>query len=244
MTTSVSKNADRIAGMFDAIARRYDLLNRTLSAGIDRGWRRRAIESLQLTPSDCLLDLCTGTADLAITASGCSPAPRRVVGVDFAHEMLRIGRAKVERAGLVPRVALVRCDAMRLGLRDGSVDAVTIGFGIRNVEDPAVVCRELHRVLRSGGRVAILEFSVPSAAWFRAVYMLYFRYIVPRLGRLISGHAFAYEYLPASVDMFAKPDEFVKILRHAGFARIQAVPLTFGAVFLYTGYKDARIPNP
>jgi len=232
-----SKSPDRIAAMFDAIAGRYDLLNHLLSAGIDYTWRRRAIASLALTGTERVLDLCTGTADLAIAARAAAPAAR-VVGVDFSHEMLRVGAAKVRRASLGGSVELVRGDAMRIPVATASVDAVTIAFGIRNVERPDIACRDMYRVLRPRGRFAILEFAIPTTPVFRAVYLAYFRHILPRLGRAVSRHESAYDYLPASVNAFATPDDFVKILRQSGFVDIQAVPLTFGAVFLYTGCRD------
>jgi demethylmenaquinone methyltransferase / 2-methoxy-6-polyprenyl-1,4-benzoquinol methylase len=235
---SVSKSPDRIEGMFDAIAGRYDFLNHVLSAGIDYTWRRRAIASLALTGTERVLDLCTGTADLAIAARVASPPAALVVGVDFSHEMLRVGHAKVRRAALGTSVVLVRGDAMRIPVADRSVDAVTIAFGIRNVEQPEVACRDMHRILAPGGRVAILEFAIPTIPVVRAAYLAYFRHVLPRIGKLISGHDAAYEYLPASVGAFSTPDDFVKILRHSGFTDIRAVPLTLGIVFLYTGRRD------
>jgi demethylmenaquinone methyltransferase/2-methoxy-6-polyprenyl-1,4-benzoquinol methylase len=190
-----------------------------------------------LTGTERLLDLCTGTADLAIAARAAAPAAR-VVGVDFSHEMLRVGAAKIQRASLGGAVVLVRGDAMRIPVATASVDAVTIAFGIRNVERPDIACRDMYRVLRPRGRFAILEFAIPTTPVFRAVYLAYFRHILPRLGRAVSRHESAYDYLPASVNTFATPDDFVKILRQSGFRDIQAVPLTFGAVFLYTGRRD------
>jgi demethylmenaquinone methyltransferase/2-methoxy-6-polyprenyl-1,4-benzoquinol methylase len=235
---SISKSPDRIEGMFDAIAGRYDFLNHVLSAGIDYTWRRRAIASLALVGTERVLDLCTGTADLAIAARAASPPAARVVGVDFSQEMLRVGHAKVRRAALGASVALVRGDAMRIPVADRSVDAVTIAFGIRNVEQPEVACRDMHRVLSPGGRVAILEFAIPTVPVVRAAYLAYFRHVLPRIGTLISRHHAAYKYLPASVSAFATPDDFVKILRQTGFIDIKAVPLTLGTVFLYTGRRD------
>jgi len=234
---SPSKSADRIEGMFDAIAGRYDLLNHLLSAGIDATWRRRAIASLALTGTERLLDLCTGTADLAIAAGAASPSAARVVGVDFSHNMLRVGDAKVRRASLGSPVTLVRGDAMRIPVASQSVDVVTIAFGIRNVEQPEIACRDMCRVLRPGGRIAILEFAIPTTPIVRAAYLAYFRHVLPRIGRAISHHGAAYDYLPASVNAFASPDDFVKILRQSGFTGIRAVPLTFGIVFLYTGSR-------
>jgi demethylmenaquinone methyltransferase/2-methoxy-6-polyprenyl-1,4-benzoquinol methylase len=238
MRPSPSKSPDRIARMFDAIAGRYDFLNHVLSAGIDYTWRRRAIASLGLTGTERVLDVCTGTADLAIAARTASPPAARVVGVDFSHEMLRVGHAKVQRAALGGSVALVRGDATGLPVATASVEAVTIAFGIRNVEHPEIACRDMYRVLGPRGRVAILEFAIPTIPVVRAAYLAYFRHVLPRIGRAISGHDAAYAYLPASVNAFATPDDFVKILRQSGFTDVRAVPLTFGIVFLYTGRRD------
>jgi demethylmenaquinone methyltransferase / 2-methoxy-6-polyprenyl-1,4-benzoquinol methylase len=236
------KRPDRIAGMFDAIAPRYDLLNRVLSAGIDRRWRTRAIESLGLTGREVLLDVCTGTADVALAArlpsgDGASFGAARVVGVDFAGEMLRIGLEKVRGANESARIGLVRADATRLPVRDRSVDAASVAFGIRNVQRPEVACAEMARALRPGGRLAILEFGVPRIPGIRTLYLWYFKYLLPLVGRRVSGHEAAYSYLPASVGAFPAPAEFMTILRHAGFDDVRAVPLTFGIVYLYTARR-------
>jgi demethylmenaquinone methyltransferase/2-methoxy-6-polyprenyl-1,4-benzoquinol methylase len=236
----VSKSAPKIAGMFDAIARRYDFLNHLLSGGIDRRWRKQAVASLRLTGRERVLDVCTGTADLAIAARTAHPAASSVIGVDFARAMLGVGLDKLRRRGLADRIQLARADAMRLPVADNAVDAVTIAFGIRNVESPAAACGEMYRVLRPGGRLAILEFAVPTVWPFRSVYMAYFCFVLPRLGRLFSGHTAAYDYLPASVGAFAAPDEFVALLRGIGFADVAARPLTFGVVVLYTACKAAE----
>jgi demethylmenaquinone methyltransferase / 2-methoxy-6-polyprenyl-1,4-benzoquinol methylase len=223
--------------MFDAIAGRYDFLNHFLSAGIDRRWRRHAVRSLELTGSERVLDLCTGTADLAIALRAGRPGAARVVGVDFAAAMLAVGRDKLRRRGLADRIQVVRADATQVPLLDGSIDAVTVAFGIRNIDDTAAACREMVRVLVPGGRLAILEFAVPTSRLFRSVYMWYFRHVLPRLGRLISRHDMAYEYLPASVGAFASPSDFVAVLRRAGFVEVSARPLTFGSVVLYNARK-------
>jgi demethylmenaquinone methyltransferase/2-methoxy-6-polyprenyl-1,4-benzoquinol methylase len=233
----VSKAPARIAGMFDAIARRYDLLNHVLSAGIDRWWRRRAIQSLALTGNERLLDLCAGTGDVAIAARRARPGVRRALGIDFAGAMLRVAQDKVRRAGCAGAIALVRGDATRVPLAACTVDAVTIAFGIRNVEDTAAAVAEMHRVLVAGGRFAILEFAVPTMPVLRTVYGWYFSHVLPRVGRAISRHEAAYAYLPASVGAFASPAAFVTILRQAGFSDVRAVPLTLGIVCLYTGRK-------
>jgi demethylmenaquinone methyltransferase/2-methoxy-6-polyprenyl-1,4-benzoquinol methylase len=223
--------------MFDAIAPRYDALNHLLSAGIDRHWRARAIRSLGLTGRERVLDLCTGTADLAIAARQARPAAARVVGVDFAGAMLTVGADKIRRLRLAGEIALVRGDAVRIPVADASMDALTIAFGIRNVDDAQTSSREMCRVLKPGGRLAVLEFAIPTAPIIRAAYLSYFRHVLPRIGRLVSRHDTAYEYLPESVGGFASPAEFMELLRNSGFADIAADPMTFGIVFLYTAKK-------
>ena len=235
MKSAPDKTPDRIAGMFDAIAPRYDLLNHVLSAGIDKRWRARAIGSLHLTGRETLLDVCTGTADVALQAR--TDGAARVVGIDFAGRMLSLGQRKVEAAGEASRITLVRGDAMRLPARDASADAVTVAFGIRNVQRPEVACAEMARTLRKGGRLAILEFGVPRIPGLGALYLWYFAHVLPRIGRAVSGHNAAYSYLPASVGTFPPPREFMAILAAAGFSDVRADPLTFGIVYLYTARK-------
>ena len=233
----LSKDPGRIAGMFDAIAGRYDFLNHLLSGGIDRRWRSRAVASLELTGREVVIDVCTGTADLAIAAVRARPGAARAVGVDFAGGMLDVARGKLDRLELADRVRLVRGDATRLPLASGSVDAVTIAFGIRNVDRLTQACGEMHRVLRRGGRLAVLEFALPTRPIWRQCYGWYLSHVLPRIGRLISRDRGAYRYLPASIDAFAKPDEFVKILRQAGFADVSTASLTYGIVCLYVGRR-------
>ena len=226
--------------MFDAIAPRYDLLNHVLSAGIDRRWRARAIRSLGLTGRETLLDVCTGTADVAIEARQGTSQPAhaaRVVGVDFAQAMLACGHRKVHDVREESRIALVRGDAANLPVRDGSVDAVTVAFGIRNVERPERACAEMARALRRGGRLAILEFGVPRIPGISTLYLWYFKYLLPRVGRMVSGHTAAYSYLPASVGTFPRPPAFMAILEQAGFTNVRADSLTFGIVYLYMAEK-------
>jgi demethylmenaquinone methyltransferase / 2-methoxy-6-polyprenyl-1,4-benzoquinol methylase len=227
--------------MFDAIAARYDFLNHLLSAGVDRYWRRRAIASLELKGGERVLDLCTGTADVAMAAASVRSPPARVVGIDFSSAMLQVGADKVRRARLSDRIALVRGDATRIPVAAASVDAVTIAFGIRNVENVQAACDEMRRVVRAGGRLAILEFAIPTLPGVRALYLWYFRHVLPLVGRLFSRHEGAYGYLPESVGAFATPSEFVTILRNHGFADATGVQLTFGIVFLYTARRDERL---
>ena len=232
------KDPARIAAMFDAIAARYDLLNHLLSAGLDRQWRARAVAALKLSGGETVLDLCTGTADLAIAAVGRQNGQAGcVIGIDFAARMLHLGQAKLRQAR-VTCVQLVRADAVSIPLAAGSIDAVTIGFGIRNVSDPAAVCAEMFRVLRPGGQLVILEFGVPHGRGLRAIYLWYFRRVLPWIGRLISRHREAYAYLPASVSAFSSPEAFSGLLDDAGFSHVHAAPLTFGIVYLYVAVKD------
>lgn len=234
MTTSTSKEPARISGMFDAIARRYDMLNHVLSAGLDTRWRRRLIRALALTERDRVVDVCTGTADLAIGAArGRGGHAGEVIGVDFSAAMLEIGRSKVSRAGLTSRVRLVRGDATALPLASASCDAAMIAFGIRNVVDTAQGLAELHRVLRADGRLAILEFGLPKDRRLGALYRSYFRHILPRIGRLVSRHSDAYEYLPASVSEFPSGAAFCSHLTRAGFSDVRHVSMAMGAVYLY-----------
>jgi demethylmenaquinone methyltransferase/2-methoxy-6-polyprenyl-1,4-benzoquinol methylase len=151
--------------------------------------------------------------------------------------MLRVGQVKIRRGRHEDRIALVHGDAARVPLEDGVVDAITIGFGIRNVENTAAACEEMRRVLVPGGRIAILEFAIPAMPGVRSLYLGYFNYILPFIGRMISRHDAAYGYLPASVGAFASPDEFVTILRQHGFVDVSAARLTFGIVVLYTGRR-------
>ncbi|MCA1585801.1 MAG: bifunctional demethylmenaquinone methyltransferase/2-methoxy-6-polyprenyl-1,4-benzoquinol methylase UbiE [Acidobacteria bacterium] len=237
MISDLDKNPTRIAGMFDAIAGRYDLLNTVLSGGLDRYWRRRALRTLRLNGRETLLDVCTGTADVAIGAARLRPGAARVVGLDFSSAMLRQGARKVSARGLDGQVHLVRGDAAALPAGDGSVDTVTMAFGIRNVEKPETVCRELFRVLRPGGRLALLEFGLPVVPAVRPAYLWYFNHVLPRIGRAVSRHDAAYSYLPQSVGVFPWGDAFAQLLAGAGFNNVQSQPLTLGVVYLYSGTR-------
>ena len=237
MNQTPDKSPARISSMFDAIAPRYDLLNHVLSAGMDRGWRNRAIDALGLSDRARVLDVCTGTGDLALAAVARGGDGVSVVGVDFAAEMLRLGLAKVRGAALDKRIRLVRGDAARIPVGDATCDAATIGFGIRNVVEPERALAEIARIVKPGGRLAILEFGQPRIPGIRTLYAWYFRYLLPLVGRLISKHQSAYSYLPASVGTFPPPSEFAKTLAATGFSHVQAVPLTFGIVYLYVAER-------
>lgn len=218
-------------GMFDSIARRYDLLNRILSAGIDVGWRKRALHALNVPPGGVLLDLCTGTGDFGLQALSLPGV--RVIGLDVAREMVRLGRDKVRRQGLSARFRLGLGDAEQLPLPDRSMDGALIAFGIRNVVDRPRALRELSRVLRPGARLVILEFGIPPNPLFRGLYFFYFRRILPLIGGILSGNRHAYEYLPDSVRRFPAPEEFCALHRAAGFREARFERLTFGITTLY-----------
>lgn len=236
-TSGADKTPARISSMFDAIAGRYDLLNGVLSVGLDRYWRKRAIRSLALTGVERLLDVCTGTADIAIGAARQARGAARVVGIDFSGAMLTHGLDKIRRARLDTRITLVRGDATALPIDDGMVDAVTIAFGIRNVERPDRACEELYRVLRPGGRLAILEFGVPVIRAVRPLYLWYFNHVLPRIGRAVSRHDAAYTYLPQSVGSFPAGEAFAAVLARAGFTQVESKPLSLGIVYLYSAVK-------
>jgi len=219
--------------MFDAIADRYDLLNRVLSGGVDQLWRRRAVKLLRDERPSTILDLATGTADLAIMAS--ELRPERVVGLDLSAEMLRVGREKVRRRGLQDLIELVEGDAERMPFDDGSFDAILVAFGVRNFGDLDRGLREMARVLRPGGSAIVLEFSHPTAFPVKQLYAFYSRHILPRVGGAVSGDAGAYRYLPDSVAAFPDGEEMLARMRSVGFGDLRAERLTFGIATIYAG---------
>ena len=218
--------------MFDAIARRYDLLNHVLSVGLDVRWRARAIREANLREDARVLDLCTGTGDFAIAALQAAPQAR-IVGVDFAGAMLRVGLGKLRGRSLERQITLIRGDATAIPVQNGWADAATIGFGIRNVAQPEAALAELARVIKPGGRLVILEFGEPIIPGIRTLYNWYFRFVLPQLGRLVSKHQSAYSYLPASVGTFPAPPIFAATISSHGFKDVRPVPLSLGIVYLY-----------
>ena len=229
--------AAQVEAMFDEIAPRYDLLNRVLSFGTDVWWRRRAVaslgEGLGAHRPDRLLDVATGTADLAIEAL--KLGPREVVGVDISDGMLGVGRAKLRAKGLDRRITLVQGDAADLPFEAASFDGALVAFGVRNFEDLAVGLAGIRRVLRPGAPLVVLEFSQPTAFPVRQGYAFYSKHVLPRIGAAVSGSAEAYEYLPESVAAFPAGEAFLSVFRSAGFRDVEARPLTFGIVSLYRG---------
>jgi len=219
--------------MFSEIAPRYDLLNHVLSLGIDRTWRRAALACLawECRPDGTYLDLCAGTLDVGAALARERGFHGHVVGADFAEPMLRAGMSKAPR----DRVAPVVADALALPLADASCDGAVVAFGIRNVSDLDASLVEARRVLARGGRFVILEFSTPRVRIVRAVYLAYFRHVLPRIGALVSGHATAYRYLPESVRHFPEAEALAGRMSAAGFARVSWRPLTLGIVAVHVG---------
>lgn len=231
-------DGDAIRRMFAGIAPRYDLLNRLLSAGRDRYWRREAVAQAQLPPGGLALDICTGTADLAIELAKQFPSAGSIVGVDFCLPMLRLGADKVSRSGLAHRIRLQAASAEALPFDAETFDAAAIAFGLRNLADRTRGLTELNRVLRPGGRGIILEFAVPQGRLFGSLYHVYFHRVLPWLGGAISGDRSAYSYLPASVAVFPSPLELVKLIEEVGFQDVRCRALTGGIVALHVGRKS------
>lgn len=234
----VDKQAPRVRRMFGEIAPRYDLLNHLLSLNIDKYWRSRTVRMVPPTPGTKILDVCTGTGDLALAYHRAGTGQVRIVGADFCHEMLAIGRQKAERAGANGDVAFVEADAMRLPWESDQFDVVCVAFGLRNVADTDAGLREMVRVAAPGGRVAVLEFTTPGWQPFKAAYGWYFRHVLPRIGQMLAKNAQdAYAYLPQSVGEFPQGEELAEKMRAAGLAEVKYTGLTLGVATLYVGRK-------
>ncbi|MBS1773486.1 MAG: bifunctional demethylmenaquinone methyltransferase/2-methoxy-6-polyprenyl-1,4-benzoquinol methylase UbiE [Bacteroidetes bacterium] len=232
--SNLSKKA-QVADMFNHIAGKYDFLNHLLSMGIDIGWRKKAIKSIAVINPKKILDVATGTADLAIAASIIKPDS--ITGVDIAEQMLEVGREKIADKELSSVISLQKGDSELLSFPDNHFDAVTCAYGVRNFENLEAGLKEMCRVMRNGGRVAILEFSRPKRFPIKQVYALYFRYILPLMGKLVSKHSNAYTYLPESVMAFPEGQRFCEIMERCGYKDAKARPLTFGITTLYTATK-------
>ena len=235
----------QVRSLFDSIAYRYDLLNHLLSGGVDFYWRRRAVERLRNIGPKRIIDVATGTGDFAIAALRLHPDS--VVGVDIAEEMLKVGRAKIRKKQLDSIITLQAGDAEDLPFNDGSFDAAIVAFGARNFEDLELGLTEMHRVLRPGGLIAVLEFSRPKLFPFKQLYFFYFLKILPVVGRLISGSDQAYTYLPDTVMRFPDGQDFLDILHRIGFHNTEEERLTFGIASVYTGAKwtaTIQLSNP
>jgi demethylmenaquinone methyltransferase/2-methoxy-6-polyprenyl-1,4-benzoquinol methylase len=224
-----------VRAMFEAVAPSYDLLNRVLSLNVDRAWRRTAIARLgwEARPDGVYLDACAGTLDLARSLARLPGFKGRVVATDFALPMLRVGRAKLDGE----RVHSAAADTLELPIADGTFDGALVGFGVRNLADLPAGLAELARVLRPGARLVILDFATPRAPLIRALYLLYFRRVLPVVGRLVSGHPTAYTYLPESVMKFPDPETLTRALAQAGLRDVGFQLQTFGIVAISWGVK-------
>jgi demethylmenaquinone methyltransferase / 2-methoxy-6-polyprenyl-1,4-benzoquinol methylase len=223
--------------MFGAIAPRYDFLNRLLSLGIDRNWRTTAVKMIRYGEGARILDVATGTGDVALEIAKLTPPSVKVTGADFCREMVDLGREKVAATPFADRIDFIIAPCEDLPFPDNTFDSTTIAFGIRNVVDRKVGLIELHRTLKKGGRLIILEPSTPTAPVIKQIYLLYFMQILPIIGGLFSRYN-AYKYLTDSVLNFPSTEEFLQLMREAGFSNVKAHPLTFGIASIYVGEKN------
>ena len=222
--------------LFDQIASTYDLLNRLISFGADGFWRAKMVGKIVSRPKIQALDLATGTADVALLLAQREDV-QRVEGVDLSEQMLALGRKKVEQGGFTKKVSLTVGDGVSLDYSDGSFDLVTLAFGIRNFDNVTGALSSIHRVLAPGGQVVVMEFGLPRNSLIKFVYLFYFRRILPLVGRLVSRHPFAYSYLNRTVESFPYGENFLSLLKRAGFKELRAHPLCFGVAYIYTGSR-------
>lgn len=228
---------EQVEEMFDNVASSYDVLNRLLSLRIDTIWRKKAIAYLKPLNPKIVLDVATGTADLALEINR-QLSPEKIVGLDLSEQMLAVGRIKVAKANLADKIEMVKGDSENLTFNNNYFDAVTVSFGVRNFENLNKGLLEINRVLKVGGKLVVLEFSNPKAFPFKQVFGFYFKYILPTISRLVnkkSGNA--YNYLPESVKYFPEGEEFAKHLANCGFNNIIVQPLTFGTCTIYVAQK-------
>lgn len=226
----------QVGQMFDRIAPSYDTLNRVLSLGVDQYWRRVMIRSLSDIPHEAVLDLATGTGDVAIMTAR-KLRPHSIIAMDIATKMLDIGKVKAVYAKLEDVIDFEQGDAEHIEYPDNTFDVITVAFGVRNFENTELGLKECHRVLKPGGRLSILEFSTPRTFPFRNIYQFYFRHILPRIGKLTSQDDQAYRYLFNSVQVFPEGQAFLSLLEQAGFSTFKERRLTFGICTLYSAEK-------
>ncbi len=224
-----------VQNMFNNIAPKYDLLNHLLSAGIDKGWRRKVRKALAGSHPEIILDVATGTGDLAIELA--KMPVKKIIGIDIAEDMLEIGRKKIAKKQLSDMITLEPGDSEDIHYADNYFDAITVAFGVRNYENLEKGLREMQRVLKPGKKVAILEFSKPAAFPMKNLYQFYFNHILPTIGRMVSKDDSAYTYLPQSVARFPENEDFLNILLKTGFKNPSQKRLTFGIATLYVAEK-------
>jgi len=233
--TQTPGRKQQVQVMFNSIAGRYDLLNHLLSMGIDRGWRKKLVRLMAKDKPSRILDMATGTADLAIAAAKIHPD--NITGTDIAEEMLAIGQEKVDKLGLGNIIKLLKADSENLPFGNSELDAAMVAFGVRNYENLPKGLSEMSRVLKPGSRAFILEFSKPQKFPVKQLFGFYSRFILPVIGRLVSKHSTAYSYLPESVAAFPQEDEFINIMLKSGFSKAEFMSLSFGITNLYIGTK-------
>jgi demethylmenaquinone methyltransferase/2-methoxy-6-polyprenyl-1,4-benzoquinol methylase len=230
---------EQVASMFDELAGRYDVVNRMLSAGIDVRWRKKAIAKLEKDRPQQILDVATGTADMAIMASRLLQ-PVQIVGIDISEQMLELGRKKVEKEGLTGIIRLQTGDSETINFPPNSFDAVMVAFGVRNFENLPKGLKEMFRVLKPGGKLVVLEFSRPRIKIFRSLYNLYMGIVAPEVARWFSQNKKAYQYLNQSAKLFPERQDFVDILKGVGYTDIEFKPLSAGICSIYCGRKPGR----
>lgn len=228
---SSQSKKEQVTEMFDNISGGYDTLNHTLTMGIDFWWRKKAVQQLADTSPKLILDIATGTADFAISAIRLNPD--QVIGLDISPKMLEVGRDKIAKKGLDKRIELIEGDSENLPFADNHVDAVTVGFGVRNFENLKLGLSEILRVMKPGAKAVILEPAFPKSFPLKQLFTFYFRYITPLIGKIISGDDAAYTYLPESVRAFPEGEEFLTICKEVGFSEGVSKPMTLGSCAMY-----------
>lgn len=225
----------QIAKMFNNVSKRYDFLNHLLTLGIDKLWRKKAVNLLKKENPQMILDIATGTGDFAIELSRLNP--EKVIGVDISEGMLEVGRVKIKKLKLDHKIEMQLGDSEKLLFKDNTFDAVTAAFGVRNFEDLHKGLSDMHKVLKNGGSLVILELSKPKTFPLKQIFNLYFRYILPQIGKLVSKDQSAYTYLPESVQAFPDGNDFLNILKKIGFKETRCIPLSFGISSIYFAKK-------
>ena len=225
-----------VRGMFNDIAPTYDRLNHILSLDIDKLWRKRVVRIIRRLGAKHIMDMATGTGDLAIALARKIDGST-IYGADFSSEMLAVAKQKIEHLGLSERISMTECNAEDIPLVDEAVDAATVAFGVRNFEHQKEALTEMMRTIRHGGHLVVLEFSNPRFALVRWCYRLYSHYILPAIGRMVSKHATAYTYLPESIDKFASPEAFTALLEEVGFDEVKRKSQSFGIAHIYIAHK-------
>jgi demethylmenaquinone methyltransferase / 2-methoxy-6-polyprenyl-1,4-benzoquinol methylase len=227
---------EAVTRMFDQISGTYDFLNRLLSLGIDVHWRKKAISMLKIDAPENILDIATGTGDMAVLMVKILH-PAKITGIDLSVKMLDIGRKKILKKKLEERIELIEGDSEHIPFESNNFDAVTVAFGVRNFENPEKGLNEMCRVLKKGRKAVIIEFSLPDNKIIKYLYLFYFGKILPFIGRIFSGNVFAYSYLPDSVSNFPQKEKFIELLLKAGFSQADYKPLSSGICTIYTGIK-------